>query len=474
MPMDNHIYIELEEFDREYGLPELLPAALAAELLEGIQHVLPTAILLPGGGRYFGEFAMPPEQAAAVARAFQAGAEDFCSCQTDQGPALAFVLVHELETIAYLVIRHDHDAVADARLVQMGRLSARAINRMIYLNCKTRMAAGLHGQVVTESYVSLQEKAEQLQRSEEKYRRLAENLEVEVQKKTREIKEAQLNMLRQEKMAAVGQLAAGMAHEINNPIGFVISNLNTLKENTQETTRILEQYRHLGQMLSHPQAGGVTAAAIQKIVADIHGLCEKVDLDFKLQDTRDLIEESLGGAERVKKIVRTLCDFTHPSIETPEKIDINTCLDVTLSILSGQIPKDVNILKDYQKIPDMHCNLREMNQVFFNLLRNALQAVGARGIINISTRSADEQIEISISDNGSGIQPEALPRIFDPFFTTREVGSGIGLGLNLTYNIVRKHGGSITVNSVAGHGSTFTVRFPGPQVPGVVLPSVQP
>jgi two-component system NtrC family sensor kinase len=458
--MDNQIYIELEDFDREYALADLLPVAMAAELLEESQTELPTAILLPDGGRYYGEFGMPAGQAAAVARDLKTGAGDFCICTTDQGPALAFGLVHELETIAYLVIRHDQEADPDRRLVQMGRLAARTINRMIYLNCKTRMAAGLHGQVVTESYASLQEKAGQLQRSEEKYRNLAENLEIEVQKKTREIKEAQLNLLQQEKMAAIGQLAAGMAHEINNPIGFVISNLNTLKETTEQTTRVLQQYRHLGQALDRLPADGPTAAKIKAFVTGINQLCEKLDLDFKLQDTQDLIEESLAGAERIKNIVRTLSDFTHPSIETPERIDINACLDVTLSILSGQISQDVQITKAYQKIPDLHGHLREMNQVFFNILRNALQAVGTRGVITIATRSIDEQIEIAISDNGAGIKKEDLPRIFDPFFTTREVGSGVGLGLNLTYNIIQKHGGSIAAESVMGQGSTFTIRFP--------------
>jgi signal transduction histidine kinase len=458
--MDCHIHIEVEEFDREYGLSDLLPEALAAELLKGFDAHVPTAIVIPDGSRYYGGLILPAEKAAAVRQVFLAKQADFCPCLSDKGPALAFALDHELETIAYLLIGQAKDAVPDDRVLTMGRLAARAINRLIYLNYKNLMAASLHGQVVTESYASLKEKAEQLQRSEEKYRLLAENLEVEVQKKTREIKEAQLNMLQQEKLAAIGQLAAGMAHEINNPIGFVISNLNTLMQNSTETARVLQQYRQLGQVLSHPQSTGATAGTIRELVVGIEKLCAKMDLDFKLKDTCDLIQESLAGAERVKNIVRNLCDFTHPSIETPEAIDINACLEVTLSILSGQIPQDVKIVKGFQKIPAMRGHLREINQVFFNLLRNALQAVGAKGVIRIATRSLDGQIEISIQDNGAGIKKADLPRIFDPFFTTRQVGSGVGLGLNLTYNIVQKHGGRIVVDSVEGQGSTFIVHLP--------------
>jgi signal transduction histidine kinase len=455
MSIDDHVHIETEDFDREYGLADLLPASLAAELLAGIS----AAIALPDGGRYQGDLSLTAGQAALLEKELEAGAEHGF-CETDQGEALAFALVHELETIAYLVIPMQRGPASDSALIQLGRLAARALNRMIYLTYKTRMAAGLHGRVVTESYASLKEKAEQLRRSEEKYRHLAENLEIEVQNKTREIKEAQLNLLRQEKMAAVGQLAAGMAHEINNPIGFVISNLNTLKETFGETHRILAQYRKLGQGLGPLPANGAQAVKIKELAAGIERLCETLDLDFKLQDTQDLIQESLAGGERVKRIVRTLCDFTHPSVETPETIDVNACLEVTLAILSGQIPPGVRITKSCQKVPPLRGYLREINQVFFNILQNALQAVGEKGVIEIATASAQEKIEIIIRDNGSGIRKEDLPRIFDPFFTTREVGRGVGLGLNLTYNIVKKHGGQITAESVEGQGSAFTVRFP--------------
>jgi two-component system NtrC family sensor kinase len=185
-----------------------------------------------------------------------------------------------------------------------------------------------------------------------------------------------------------------------------------------------------------------------------------MEIESVLNDVAELIPESLEGARRVQVIVQNLRDFTHPSVESRESADINRCLDATLAILAPQIPAGVAIAKAYQPLAQISCYLREINQVFYQILRNALQATGAQGRIAIATRADGQQVEIRIADSGPGIPPEHHGRIFDPFFTTREVGQGTGLGLHLAHRIVRKHGGDIAVASPPGQGATLIVRLP--------------
>jgi two-component system, NtrC family, sensor kinase len=335
------------------------------------------------------------------------------------------------------------------------------MERLINLNYRNRMTAGLHGQVVEESYAHLKEKAAQLQVSEEKYRALAMSLEQEVACKGEEIRETQLAMLQQERLASIGRLAAGMAHEINNPIGFVISNLNTLGGNIMDVVPLLSRYGRLLDRLNRHAPETVMAIDLQTEMADITRLGRELDLDFLMQDMQALIGESLEGAERIKSIVQHLKDFAHPSIETAESVDINHCLDTTLAMLEGQIAPRVVVRKNYTAVPAVCCHLRAMNQVFFHLLQNALQAVGDCGEIVLGTRHLEgSRVEVTITDSGPGIAKEHLPHIFDPFFTTREVGAGIGLGLYLAHGIVKKQGGVIVVENAARGGCTFHIRIP--------------
>lgn len=454
-------YIEPEDFDREYGLADLLPLPLVEALLSDIDKDVAAAVVFADGRLYCGgKVAWRNSQPHSQPKRDTAAKAERLSSTDGPVKSQRFNLDHEMETIGYLVLEARQGATADGALERFGPFAARALNRMIYLGYQLRMTAGLHGQVVSDSYLHLKEKARQLARSEEKYRLLAENLEQEVARKTREISDTQVLMLQQEKMASVGQLAAGMAHEINNPIGFLISNLNTLRANTGDMSMLIGEYQRFAKNVSAAQPVPEKSTLINRQLSALDTLRESMDLDFIIEDSGTLIDESIDGAKRVKNIVQSLRDFTHPGIDGAESVDLNHCLDTTLVVLSSQVTADINIHRDYRPLPNMQCRLREMNQAFFNLLKNALQAVAGAGAITIRTRSGHEGVEISISDSGPGMDSAILRRIFEPFFTTREVGSGAGLGLTQAYNTVKSHGGTLSVKSVVGKGSTFTVNLP--------------
>ncbi|MCK4485579.1 MAG: GHKL domain-containing protein [Desulfobacterales bacterium] len=185
-----------------------------------------------------------------------------------------------------------------------------------------------------------------------------------------------------------------------------------------------------------------------------------MDIDFVLDDIPNLMKESQEGAERIKKIVIDLKDFAHPGDQELKYADINRSLDSTLNIVWNELKYKSTVTKDYGDLPQVRCYPQQLNQVFMNLLVNAAQAIEKQGEINIMTRALDGKVEIAISDTGSGIPEENLSRIFDPFFTTKEVGKGTGLGLNVAYNIIKKHKGAIDVESEVGKGTTFTIRIP--------------
>jgi signal transduction histidine kinase len=458
--METNEHIELDDFDREYGLADLMPPELAAEILGSFSGNVHFAILLPDGGCYFNadETATALLDDAAPTSVQEGGAH---LRSTVGGEAtIMFPLTHEMDTVGYLVARQKQpDASFD--LMELGRFAAACVKRMMHLNYRLQLTSGLHGQVVQESYDRLKEKADQLQVSEAKYRDLARNLEVEVKRKTEEIETTQLAMLQQEKLASIGQLAAGMAHEINNPVGFMISNLSSLQDCLSDLFCLIDRYDQLVQALGKDHgAMPVNDSVIGKIEA-IRESQQEMDLDFLKEDSNALISESMEGGQRIKSIVEDLRAFAHPSVETRETVDLNQCLDSSLSMLSGKIPNGVSIHKAYSDLPAVNCHLRELNQVFFNIMLNALQAMGSRGQLTLSSRTRGKGcVEVGISDTGPGIRSGSMARIFEPFYTTRQVGEGIGLGLYLAHNIVKHHNGTIDVQSEEGRGSTFRVRIP--------------
>ncbi len=274
-----------------------------------------------------------------------------------------------------------------------------------------------------------------------------------------EKKRMEAQLLHSEKMASIGQLAAGVAHEINNPTGFVSSNLKTLSDYIRDIRDLSEEYRQLvSKLKQHTGSSGLFAVSEQ--VNRIADMEEEVDLDFVLKDVLALIEESREGTERIKKIVLDLKDFAHPGEDKPSLADINRNMDSTVNVVWNELKYKADVIKDYGDLPRIQCYPQLLNQVFMNLLVNAAHSIKERGEIKIQTRVKNKNVEIKISDTGSGIPKENLSRIFDPFYTTKEIGKGTGLGLNVAYNIIKKHQGRIDVKSDVEKGTTFTIRIP--------------
>ncbi len=289
---------------------------------------------------------------------------------------------------------------------------------------------------------------ERLQSLEELQRELeAKNKELE--SAYNELKTTQAKIFQQEKLASIGQLAAGIAHEINNPIGFVYSNLDTLSKYIQ---RLLE-FMSLQQDVLN-----ASADSDSKTLLDEKRTVLKID--FIIEDIDGLIKESLEGLERVKKIVMDLKSFSRVDDEEYTHADVNECLETTLNIVWNELKYKATVTKEYGDIPVTKCYPRQLNQVFMNILVNAAQAIEEKGEIRIKSWHEEGYIFVSISDTGPGIPEENLNRIFEPFFTTKEVGKGTGLGLSITYDIVKKHGGNIKVESKIGQGTTFVVSIP--------------
>lgn len=264
------------------------------------------------------------------------------------------------------------------------------------------------------------------------------------------LQEAQEQLVQSEKMASVGQLAAGIAHEINNPVGFVNSNMGTLRTYVATLFEVLDQYDTL--VKKFPEGHEVTKR--------FNEIREKADIEFLKDDVDDLVRESMDGLKRVRDIVQSLKDFSHVGETELLDADIHLGIDTTLNIVMNEIKYKATIVKEYGQLPSVKCLISQLNQVFMNLLVNASHAIKDTGVITVSTGCKNDWIWIKVSDTGSGIAPENLNRIFEPFFTTKPVGSGTGLGLSLSYGIVKKHGGRIEVESEVGKGTSFTIHLP--------------
>jgi len=285
---------------------------------------------------------------------------------------------------------------------------------------------------------------QQLERSVAESVQLATSLEF----LNAELKSTQSQMLQREKMASIGQLAAGVAHEINNPIGFVSSNLRSLDKYIKKLTDYLEM---LEIQFKKQLPEGWEAVKVER---------KKMKIDFLIEDCADLIEESLDGSERVRKIVQNLKTFSRVDQSEEQLADLNECLESTIAIVWNEIKYKATLEKELADLPDIHCNPQELNQVFTNILVNAAQAIEKNGVIKIRSWLDDDVVKISFQDNGSGILPENQEKIFDPFFTTKPVGEGTGLGMSISYEIIKKHRGDIQLESEVGKGTTFTLSFP--------------
>lgn len=263
--------------------------------------------------------------------------------------------------------------------------------------------------------------------------------------------ETQEQLFQQEKMASIGQLAAGVAHEINNPVGYVNSNISTLEIYVSD---ILSVFDFLDSIIE-------TEPNYKYLKEKVFNLKSKLDVDFIKKDCFTLIAESKEGILRVKDIVQDLKDFSHVDEATWQDADIVKGIESTLNIVSSELKYKANITKNYGSIPLVNCVPPQINQVIMNILVNAAHAISDHGEISITTYRVNEsKIAVEIKDNGSGISKEHLNKIFDPFFTTKPVGTGTGLGLSLSYSIIEKHGGQLKCDSKIGSGSTFTIILP--------------
>lgn len=267
----------------------------------------------------------------------------------------------------------------------------------------------------------------------------------------RKLSDAQAQLIQSEKLASIGQLAAGVAHEINNPVGYIFSNIGTLEKYLVDVFRMLKAYEECETLL----VGTLAAARLATLRAE-------VELEYLKADIPALMCETREGVDRVRKIVQDLKDFSHVDARREwEWADLHRGIDSTLNIVSNEIKYKAAVVKQYGVLPEVLCLPSELNQVFMNLLVNAVHAVTKeRGTLVVRTGVEDDAVWVEVEDDGCGISTDNLNRIFDPFFTTKPVGKGTGLGLSLSYGIVKKHGGRITVDSEIGRGSRFRVTIP--------------
>lgn len=295
----------------------------------------------------------------------------------------------------------------------------------------------------------LQAKMKAMTRINTLRQRLAANLE-QLTETNRNLADTQNQLLQSQTMASVGQLAAGVAHEINNPIGFVNSNLGSLQGQVEGLFQVIAAY----------EAADAALAAHPELQARISAAKKAADLDFLREDIVPLMHDSRAGLARVAKIVSNLKEFSKVDNADWQFVKLEAGLDSALGVVASEINAKADIKKEYAGLPDVECMPAQINQVFAKLLLNATQAITGRGNITLRSGFDDKEAWIEIEDTGKGIPPENLKRIFDPFFTTLPIGQGTGMGLSVAYSIVRGHHGRIEVNSVVGQGSVFRVTLP--------------
>ncbi|MBJ6727152.1 PAS domain S-box protein [Geomonas sp. Red875] len=264
-----------------------------------------------------------------------------------------------------------------------------------------------------------------------------------------ELKATHSQLLQQEKMASIGQLAAGVAHEINNPMGFISSNLGSMAKYLDR----MENFLGL-------QGNALKGCADEATAGELAEARKKLRVDYILEDARALLAESREGAERVRTIVQNLKSFSRIDDAKVTMVDVNECLESTINIAWNELKYKATLTRDYGEIPQIKGLPQQLNQVFLNLLVNAAHAIEEKGEITVATRQEGDQVLITVRDSGCGIPEEIRHRIFEPFFTTKKVGQGTGLGLSISYDIIKKHQGRIEVESNPGVGTTFTVRLP--------------
>lgn len=397
-------------FDREFGLRELLSGVNPERLERSLADLLD------------GEFRLVGENGEVLL----GGCESTSEMERAE-------IQHDLEPLGYL----ESPRAGRQRLLAAADL----LKLMMQGSARYYMASELHLVSVQANYEALQQKHAALMESDARYKALAATLERRVQEQVGTIETAHRQLYQAEKMASVGQLAAGVAHEINNPIGFIRSNLNTARDYLDKLEALVRRLK---------AAGDATFAAAWR----------EGDMDFVLQDFGQLLRESTSGADRVARIVADLKGFSNVDQAEEETVNLNDSIRSACNVAASEVGPRAEVILELGVIPRLRCRAGHLNQVFLNLLRNAAYAMARRGVIRIRSELADGSIRIRFEDNGAGIPESVLPRVFDPFFTTRDVGAGTGLGLTVSRDVIRAHGGEIELESKVGVGTTVTIRLP--------------
>ena len=271
-----------------------------------------------------------------------------------------------------------------------------------------------------------------------------------------QLKASQMQLIQSEKMASLGQMVAGVAHEINTPLGYVKNNIEMLEMFFESSRGLLQNCDTLVSALLSPL---ITEEELQAKLQGVAGLKESLAAG-NADDLARLITDTHFGIDRISEIVMNLKNFSRLDRAMAADVDINECLDSALLLARNVLKNRVEVVRQYNQLPRIACMPSQLNQVFLNLLTNAAQAIEDRGRILVRTEADGEWLRVTVQDTGKGIPADILPRIFDPFFTTKAVGQGTGLGLSISYQIVQQHGGDIRVTSQPGKGARFTVQLP--------------
>ncbi len=299
--------------------------------------------------------------------------------------------------------------------------------------------------------MKVQERTAQVMQQKQKIEEINHELnrqKDEVQKTLEDLKQAQTQLVQSEKMASLGQLVAGIAHEINNPVNFISAGVDSLSTNLEEIRQVLDIYHK------------ITEENVTEKLKEIENIKEKVEYKEAIREINKLIESIKNGTKRTTEIVRGLRTFSRLDEDILKVADIHEGIDSTLILLHNKYKNRIEIVKNYGDIPQIECYPGQLNQVFMNLLSNAVDAIDDKGTITISTSLSDSLIKISIKDSGQGIPENIRKKIFDPFFTTKGVGKGTGLGLSISQSIIEKHKGTMTYISEPGKGTEFIISLP--------------
>ncbi len=285
----------------------------------------------------------------------------------------------------------------------------------------------------------------------------------DLQSAMKDLQESQTQLIQSEKMASLGQMVAGVAHEINTPLGYVRSNNEIFGTSLQELSELLRCHADIFRLMNDPEAKDEEVA---QAMQDLMAIQQDVNSQELQQELQQLLEDNDHGLKQISELVSNLKDFSRLDRSRDAHFHVNDGIDATLKISYNQLKAGVEVIREYGEVPDIECAPSQLNQVFLNLITNAAQAMDGQGQLFINTKAVGDKVAISFRDTGCGMDEETRKKIFDPFFTTKPIGEGTGLGLSIVFKIIEEHGGHIAVKSKPGEGTEFTIVLPVKQKAG--------